>query len=63
MDRRLLEFAAGADIAGMESRKTLEQHEIWLPIEEVDGSFRAPSICPSMMSLALDEDKNNGIKC
>ena len=46
----------------MESRKALEQHELRLQIEEAEGSFRAPSICPSLMSLVLDEDKNCDIK-
>ena len=33
-----------------------------LGIEEAEGSFRAPSICTSLMSLALEEDKNSDIK-
>ena len=33
-----------------------------LQIEEAEGSIRASSICPSLMSLTLEEDKNSDIR-
>ena len=33
-----------------------------LQIEEAEGSICASSICPSLMSLSLEEDKNSDIK-
>ena len=62
MSQKLFDLQAEAEIAEMESRKALEQHELRLQIEEAEGSFRAPSICPSLMSRVLDEDKNSDIK-
>ena len=62
MSQKLFDLQAEAEIAEMESKKALEQHEMRLQIEEAEGSFRAPSICPSLMSLVLDEDKNSDIK-
>ena len=61
MNQKLFDLQAEAEIAEMESRKAFEQHEMRLQIE-AEGSFRAPSICPSLMSLVLDEDKNSDIK-
>ena len=62
MDRRLLELGAEAEIAGMECRKALEQEEIPLHLEEAEGTIRVSSICPSLMSFILKEDKNSEIK-
>ena len=62
MSQKLFDLQAEAEIAEMESRKALEQHELRLQIEEAEGSFRPHSICPSLMSLVLDEDKNSDIK-
>ena len=62
MSQKLFELEAEAEIAEMESRKALEQQKMQMQIEEAEGSFRAPSICPSLMSLAVDEDKNSDIK-
>ena len=61
INQELFDLQAEAEIAEMESRKAFEQHEMRLQIE-AEGSFRAPSICPSLMSLVLDEDKNSDIK-
>ena len=60
--RRLLELEAEAEIAEMETRKALEQSEIRPQLEEAEGSIRASSICPSLMSLTLEEDKNSEIR-
>ena len=62
MDQRLLELKAAAVSAEMESRKALEQQEIHLQTEKAEGSIRASSICPSLMSLTLEEDKNSEIE-
>ena len=62
MHQKLLDLQAEAEIAEIESRKALEQHEIRLQIEEVEGSGRALSICPNLMSLTLEEDKNSEIR-
>ena len=62
MHQKLLDLQAEAEIAEMEKRKVLEQHEMRLQIEEAEGSVRALSICPSLMSLALEEDKNSDIR-
>ena len=62
MHRKLLDLQAEAEIAEMESRKALEQHEMRLQIEEAEGSVRALSICPSLMALTLEEDKNSDIR-
>ena len=62
MHQKLLDLQAEAEIAEMESRKALEQHEMRLQIEEAEGSVRAVSVCPSLMSLTLEEDKNSDIR-
>ena len=62
MHQKLLDLQAEAEIAEMESRKAFEQHEMRLQIEEAEGSVRALSICPSLMSLTLEEDKNSDIR-
>ena len=62
MHQKLLDLQAEAEIAEMESKKALEQHEMRLQIEEAEGSVRAVSICPSLMSLTLGEDKNSDIR-
>ena len=62
MSQKLLELEAENGIAEMGSRKTVEKKKIRLQNEEAEGSFRAPTICSSLMSLALDEDKNDDIK-
>ena len=62
MNQKLLDLQAEAEIAEKESRKALEQHEIGLQIEVAEASVRASSICPSLMSLTLEEDKNSHIR-
>ena len=62
MHQKLLDLQAEAEIAEMESRKALEQHEMRLQIEEAEGSVLAVSICSSLMSLTLGEDKNSDIR-
>ena len=62
MQKRLQELQAESDIAELRSKKAFEKHQLRLQIEEAEGSIRASSICPSLMSLTLEEDKNSDIK-
>ena len=62
MNHKLSELEAEAEIVEMESRKALELQEIQLQVEEAERSFLAMSICPSLLSLVLDEDKNSDIQ-
>ena len=62
MQKRLQELQAESEIAELRSKKTFEKHQLRLQIEEAEGSIRASSICPSLMSLTLEEDKNSDIK-
>ena len=62
MQKRLHELQAESEIAELKSKKTFEKHQLRLQIEEAEGSIRASSICPSLMSLTLEEDKNSDIK-
>ena len=62
MHQKLLDLQAEAEIAEIESKKALEQHEMRLQIEEAEGSVRALSICPSLMSLTLEKVKNSDIR-
>ena len=62
MQKRLQELQAESEIAELRSKKAFEKHQLRLQIEEAEGSIRASSICPSLMSLTLEEDKNSDIK-
>ena len=62
MQKRLQELQAESEIAELRSKKAFEKHQLRLQIEEAEGSVRASSICPSLMSLTLEEDKNSDIK-
>ena len=61
-NRRLEEMRAEAEIAELESEKALKQQQMRLQIEEAEGSVRPSSLCPSLMSLSLKEDKDSDIK-
>ena len=62
MEERLHELQAESEIADLKRKKAFERQQMQLQIEEVEGSIRASSICPFMMSLTLEEDKNSEIK-
>ena len=62
MHKKLLVLPAEAEIDKIKIREALEQHERRLQIEEAMASVRASSICPSLMSLTLEEDKNSEIR-
>ena len=62
MEKKLQELQAESEIADLKRKKAFERLQIGLQIEEAEGSIRAPSICPSLMSLTLEEDKNSDIK-
>ena len=53
---------AESEIADLKRKKAFERQQMQLQIEEAEGSIRASSICPSLMSLTLEEDKNSDIK-
>ena len=50
-----------SEIADLKRRKDCERQQMQVQIEEAEGSICAPSICPSLMFLTLEEDKNCGI--
>ena len=62
MQKRLHELQAESEIAELRSKKAFEKNQLRLQMEEAEGSIRASSICPSLMSLTLEEDKNSDIK-
>ena len=62
MQKRLHELQAESEIAELKSKKAFEKHQMRLQIEKAEGSIRASSICPSLMSLTLEEDKISDIK-
>ena len=62
MHKKLLVLPGEAEIIEMEIREALEQHKRRLQIEEAEASVRALSICPSLMSLTLEEDKSSDIR-
>ena len=62
MQKRLQELQAESEIAELRGKKAFEKHQLRLHIEEAEESVRASSICPSLMSLTLEEDKNSDIK-
>ena len=62
MEKKLQELQAESEIAELKRKKAFERQQMRLQIEEAEGSFRASSICPSLMSLTLEEDKNSDIK-
>ena len=62
MQKRLQELQAESEIVEMKRKKGFEKHQLRLQLEEAEGSIRASSICPSLMSLTLEEDKNSDIK-
>ena len=62
MQKRLQELQVESEIAELKSKKAFEKHQLRLQIEGAEGSIRASSICPSLMSLTLEEDKNSDIK-
>ena len=62
IEKKLQELQAESEIAELKRKKAFERQQMRLQIEEAEGSFRASSICPSLMSLTLEEDKNSDIK-
>ena len=62
MEKKLQELQAESEIAELKRKKAFERQQMRLQIEEAEGSFRASSICPSLMSLTLEENKNSDIK-
>ena len=62
MHKRLQELQSELEIAALKSKKTFEKHQLRLQTAEAEGSFRASSICLSLMSLTLEENKNSDIK-
>ena len=60
--KRLQELQAESEIAELKSKKSFEKHQVRLQIKEAEGSIRGSSICPSLMSLTLEADKNGDIK-
>ena len=61
-DKKLQELQAESEIAELKRKKAFERQQLLLQIQEAEGSNRASSICPSLMSLTLEEDKNSEIK-
>ena len=61
MEKKLQELQAESEIADLKRKKAFERQQMRLQIEEAEGSIRASSICPSLMSLTLKEDKNSDI--
>ena len=62
MEKKLQELQAESEIAELKRKKAFERQQMRLQIKEAEGSIRASSICPSLMSLTLEEDKNSDIK-
>ena len=62
MEKKLQELQAESEIADLKRKKAFERQQMRLQIEEAEGSIRASSICPIMMSLTLEEDENSDIK-
>ena len=58
MQKRLQELQAESEIAELKRKKAFERQQMRLQTEEAEGSIHASSICPSLMSLTL-EDKNS----
>ena len=59
---KLQELQAESEIAELKRKKAFERQQMRLQIKEAEGSIRASSICPSLMSFTLEEDKNSDIK-
>ena len=62
MEKKLQELQAESEIAELKRKKVFERQQMRLQTEEAEVSIRASSICPSLMSLTLEEDKNSDIK-
>ena len=64
MEKKLQELQAESEIADLKSKNAFERQQMRLPIEEAEGSIllQASSICPSLMSLTLEEDTNSDNK-
>ena len=62
MQKGLQELRAESEIVELRSKKAFEKHQLRLQIEDAEGSIRASSICPSLLSLTLEEDKTSDIK-
>ena len=53
---------AESEIAELKRKKAFQKQQMRLQIEEANGSIRATSLCPRLMSLTLEDDKNSDIK-
>ena len=62
MQKRLRELQAELEIAELKLQKHFEKQLMQMQIDEADRSIRATSICLSLMSITLEEDKNSDIK-
>ena len=47
---------AESEIAELKSKTAFAKQQMWLQIEDAEGSICASSICASLMSLTLEED-------
>ena len=47
---------AESEIAELKSKTAFAKQQLWWQIEDAEGSICASSICPSLMSLTLEED-------
>ena len=62
MEMKLKAMEAETELGNLRDQTLLKMQEMKLEIEEAEGSCSGSAISPSLMSLAIDEDKNNDFK-
>ena len=61
-EKKVQELQAEPKIAELKRKRAFERQHLRLQLEEAEGSIRASSYCPNLMSLSLEEHKNSEIK-
>ena len=62
IEEKLQELQIESENIDLKRKKAFERQQMRLQIGEAEGSIRASSICPTLMSLTPEEDKNSDIK-
>ena len=62
MEEEIEALQAETNLADLRDQTTLKMEQIKLQIEEADGSCLGSTVCPGLMSLSIDEDKDSSVK-
>ena len=62
LEMKLEEMQAETELVDLRDQTSLKMQEMKLQIEEAEGSCNGSTVCPRLMSISNDADKNSDIK-